>query len=237
MPLTFEQRYNEIVFEVNKRESKWDLNNVEWQDARQLILIHIHKKYHLFDENKIVNGQKVEFSHWIQRVITRVIYGIWRDQLAIYSRPCLGNTKYGMERCAFNAGGDSCSATKSGKQCSECKLYKDWENGKKRQHDIKQPLRLENHAQEVSNIQSDFLDIGAAKKVIDKRMKERLTKGEYKIYRMLMIEGRPEKDVAKTMGKKKRRSAKMYANYQALLKFRHKLVDMAKVIISEENLA
>lgn len=238
MPPTFEERYNEICFQLDKRESKWDLAVVPWPDARQMILIRVYQQYHKFNPAKRDKmGQPVEFSHWVQKTISNAIYNIWRDHLSKYSRPCLGNPKHGMERCAFNAGADLCSATKSGKQCGECKLYRDWENGKKSQHDIKQPLPIENHSQEVSNIQADFTNIEEKKLVIDVKMKERLPKDEWRIYRMLMIENRPEAEVGKAMGFKKKRGARMHAGYQNLLKLRHKFVDLAKLIIEQEGWA
>lgn len=241
MSLTFEERYIEITYELDKRKGKWDLAIVPWLDARQMILLHVYQKYPQFDENKRINGQPVEFSHWLQSVITRKIYGIWRDHLAKYSRPCLGNPKHGMERCAFNGGGDLCTATKSGKQCGECKLYKDWERSKKRQHDIKQTLPIENHTQEVSNIQSDFTDIEGKKRIIDAKMREKLPKSEWKIYRMLMIENRSEVEAARALGFKNKhckngRKPKMFSGYLKILALRHKFVAKAKEIIEQEGL-
>lgn len=242
MKKTFEERYPEILYEINKRENKWDLNCLEFEDARQIILTKIFQKYHLFDEDKVINGKPVEFSHWVQRVITRAIYSLWRDHLAVYSRPCLGNPKYGMERCAFNTGGDLCSKTASGKQCSECPLYKEWEKSKKNQHDIKQPLALDNHTQEVSNIQSDFMDIADKKRVIDEKMKTRLDPEEWKVYELLMIKGGTEKEAAIMLGFKERKVGKtgkktMFPGYASVLKLRHQFVDMAKEIIESEDLA
>ncbi len=239
MSLTFEQRYEEIVREIDKRKNQWTLNSMAFEDARQIILIHVYKKYHLFEESKVIDGRKVEFTHWVNSLITHKIYGIWRDNLAIFSRPCVGNPRDGMERCAFNAGGDLCTATKSGKQCSECKLYKDWETRKKDHHAVKQTLTLENHSQEVSNIQSDFTDIEEKKRVIDEKMKERLDKQEWKAYKMLIVDGKTERQAAQALGFKKKRGKKsrMYPGYLKILALRHKFVELAKEIIENEDLA
>ncbi len=239
MSPTFEERYEQICFELDKRRGMWDLAAVPWPDARQMILLRIYQQYGKFNPTKKdKDGRPVEFSHWVQSVITRAVHNIWRDNLCKWSRPCLGNPKHGMERCAFNGGGDLCTATKSGKQCGECKLYKDWEKGKKRQHDIKQTLPIENHIQEVSNIQSDFTDIEGKKRIIDREMQKRLPPNEWKVYRMLMIDGKTERQAARAMGFKNdpKRKTKMYRGYLAVLALRHKFVDVAKKVIEAEGL-
>lgn len=224
--LTFEERYIEICRWVDKRRRKWDLHNVPWEDARQIILIHIYRKYNLY------HAEDGPFGNWVNRVISNKIKGIWRDKYTNYARPCVMG-------CVFNTGGDTCSQTASGKQCEECPLYKSWVKRRKAAHDVKQTLPLESHIQEVSNQPGDFLDIEAAKTVIDAKMKERLTKTEYRIYRALVIQGKSEREVARLLGpdKKKKRKSRMYGNYQELLRLRHHFVDMAKDIIKSENLA
>lgn len=223
--LTFEDRYKQIFVEIEKRHKKWDLAIVPFEDARQIILVVINKNYHTYNE------KKGEFVKWVNKVITNAIYNIWRDNLTKYSKPCILG-------CVFNTGGETCSKTSSGKQCSECPLYRKWEKRKKSHHAVKQPLPLDNHAQEVGNIQSDFLDIDAAKKIIDAKMKERLIPREYKIYYALMIQNKPEEEVAKLLGPtKKQNKSRMYLNYQQLLALRHKFVTLAKMIIESEDLA
>lgn len=243
--LTFDERYTEICFQVDKRRSKWDLAVVPWDDARQKILIHINDQLHNFDPTK------GEFSHWVQTVISHKILNIWRDELAIYTRPCLPNVKNGNKKCAFNAGDDNCSATPSGKQCAECKIFKTWEADKRREHSIKQALPLENHSQEVfstssgftSDFTSGFMDIEGKKKVIDQHMRKRLSKIEWKVYRLLMIRQGTERQAAKLLGfkdKKKTRTGRKrrtFNGYLSVLALRHKFVREARLIIAELDLA
>lgn len=240
--LTFEQRYDSIVFEIEKRRAKWDLAAVPFDDAKQIILVKVWSKYHLFDEKRMVDGSPTEFSHWVNSVITRTIYNIWRDHLGIHSRPCVGNIENGYKRCPFNGGEDLCSKTPSGKQCAECPWYAAWEKRKKNQNAIKQTLSLEHHSHEANSIQSDFMDISGKKTVIDRKMKERLTKLEWKIYKHLMVKGGTERGAAKMMGFKNKAKTKngkvpkTYAGYSAVLKLKKKFVEMAKKIIEEEGL-
>lgn len=239
---TFEQRYDEIVFEIEKRRAKWDLAAVSFDDAKQIILIKVWSKYHLFDENKIIKGSRTEFSHWVNSVITRTVYNIWRDHLGIHSRPCVGNIENGYKRCPFNGGEDLCTKTDSGKQCSECPWYRAWEKKKKGQNAVRQTLSLEHHVNEANSIQSDFMDIGDKKAIIDRKMKERLKPLEWKIYKYLIIKGGTEKGAAKLMGFKDKAKTKnglkpkTYAGYSAILKMRKMFVKVAHKIIEEEGL-
>ncbi len=222
---TFEERYPEILRQIAKRRRKWTLGSVDFEDVQQILLIHIHRKLALYDPAK-----DPTFVHWVNTVITHRMSGILRDNHLIYSRPCVTG-------CIFNTGGDTCSKTSSGLQCEECPLYKNWKARKLDHFNVKQTLPIETHEVEVNNQQSDFIDIEAKKRIIDAKMKERLDASEYKIYRMLMIQNKSEREVGESMGGKKRKSSKMHANYQTLLKLRHKFVAIAKKIIEEEGLA
>lgn len=226
--LSFEDRYDEIVREINKRESKYDLHSVPFEDARQIILLRIWLKYHLYDESK------GPFPNWVQRLITNAILTIWRDNLTVHSRPCVMG-------CVWNAGGDQCEKTKSGLQCAECPAYKSWENSyKKDRFSIKQPVALDHHSQEVNNQQSDFIDIDAKKQIIDREMKRRLTKEEWRVYKLLIIDDGTEIAAAKLLGFKQEKDADkkpMFNGYWKVLELRHKFVAVAKKIILEEDLA
>lgn len=228
--LTFEQRYPEIVFELEKRRGKWDLGVVDWADAKQMILVRISEQYHRYDPDKGA------FSHWVQRVITHKIFSIWRDNYTKHARPCILG-------CLFNGGGESCTKTSSGRQCAECPLYREWEKRKKTHHVIKQPLPLDNHIQEVSNIQSDFVDYEKAKQIIDREIKKKLNKTEWKVYRLLMTKKGTERQAAKILGFKNRRKTRtgrnlrMFNGYLAVLALRHKFVELAKQIVRDNDLA
>ncbi len=223
---TFVERYTETCFWIDKRKRKWDLNVLDWDDARQIILIKVNRQYSKYDPAK---GQ---YSHWLNRVISNEIKNIWRDHYTSYSRPCILG-------CVFNTGGDSCSKTPSGRQCGECRLYRDWQRRKESHFNVKQTLPLESHSQEVHSAPSDFIDIEEKKKIIDAQMKERLTRVEYRAYRMLMIQHKTEEETARALGYRKKRGtkSKMWPGYQQTLALRHKFVELAKTIIEEENLA
>lgn len=228
--LTFEDRYGDIVKWIEKRRRGIDLAQIEWSDIKQLILIRISQQYHMFDP------ARGEFRKWVNRVITNAIRNIWRDNLAAISRPCIT----GKGGCVDNMGGGLCRRTKSGIQCSECKAYRDWEARKGDHHAITLPLPLDNHSQEVHSKQSDFMDIEGKKRVIDEKMKERLTRAEWRAYKMLMIQHKPEEEVAKALGFKRKKGqakSKMFTGYSVILQMKHRFVEMAKAIILENDLA
>lgn len=227
--LTFEDRYTDIVHWVEKRRRNIDLATLEWLDIRQLILIRVSQQYHTFDP------AKGEFRRWVNRVITNCLRNIWRDHLAAFQRPCVT----GKGGCVDNVGSGLCRRTPSGTQCSECPAYKDWEARKGDHHAISLPLPLDNHSQEVHSKQSDFMDIAGKKAVIDEKMKGKLTRAEWRLYRLLMVRHLSEEEAAKAMGykHKKGRKPRMWAGYQIVLNARKKFVEIAKAIIEENDLA
>ena len=72
---------------------------------------------------------------WINRIITNQIKNLIRNNYGNFTRPCL--------RCAAAESTDLCTIYE--KQCNTCPLYAQWEKTKKRAHDAKLPLALDNH--------------------------------------------------------------------------------------------
>lgn len=227
--LTFTDRYSEILHWVQKRRQRLYLVTLPWEDIQQLILIRVSQQYASFDP---VKGP---FKKWLNKVISNAVRNIWRDNLSSFSRPCIT----GKGGCPFNAGTDQCTKTPSGRQCGECPAYRDWEKRKKDQHAVRVTLPMDNHVGETHNVQSDFMDVAAAKKVLDAKMRERLTRMEWKAYRLLFIKGLSEEETAKAMGftKKRGSKSKMFGGYQAILQWKHHFVAVAREIINEEDLA
>jgi len=224
MLLTFEERLPEIEKIVDSRKSKWYLSTIAWEDVRQILLIRIFNKYHLYD------GEKGEFIRWANRLITNAIRSLLRDNLYKYSRPCIQG-----RGCVYNLGEEFCSYTKSGKQCAECPLFAKWKNKKGNQYNVKQSLPLQNHIQEVNNIQHDFIEIDSAKVIIDEKMKETLKPYEYSIYKLIYIENKSEQEAGKILDYKKCNNSDI-PGYQIIRKVKKRIVERAREIINEEGL-
>lgn len=221
-PIKFEDRIPSIQNEINKRRKKWTLKQLDFEDVSQIIFLRIFQKYNTYEESK------GEFVKWLNRVISNCIKNILRDEYTKYIRPCI----FG---CQFNLGDDACGYTPSGKQCNECPIYARWKERKEDHFNVAQSLPLENHIQEVSNIQHDTLDINKAKSVIDEKMKQYLNIHDYKIYDLLFIQNKTSEEVGEIMNLKRGKNSNI-PGYQVIRKCKKKFVEIAKKIIDEEGL-
>ena len=186
--LSFEDKISEINQEINKRRHKWNLTTLAWMDfsdVSQILRIHIYKKWNLYDPKK-------PLAPWVNRIVSNQIKNLIRNNYGNYSRPCL--------RCAAAEQEDGCTIYAS--QCSKCPLYAKWEKSKKSAHDIKLPVALENHTQEVHNIIEDEIDIEKTAKNIHTKMQQILKPIEWKFYELYYIKHKSEEESAKLMGYK-----------------------------------
>ena len=185
----FEDFIETIDEEIKKRKSKWKLTSITWMDfddISQILRLHIYKKWHMYDSNK-------PLAPWLNRIITNQIKNLIRNNYGNYARPCL--------KCAASEGGDLCVIYE--KQSSDCPLYANWEKNKKAAHDVKVPVSLENHQQDIRNIKENYdLDIDLAFAKLNKILPKYLKPIEWKIYENLYIKNLSEAEVAKLMGYK-----------------------------------
>ena len=158
---------------------------MDFDDVSQILRIHIFKKWHLYDQSQ-------PLAPWLNRIISNQIKNLVRNNYGNYSRPCL--------KCAAAESSDLCKIY--GKQDSTCPLYANWEKTKKVAHDVKIPLPLENHSQEVFNMSEDKVDLQRNIDKIHSKMQEVLKPLEWKIYQCLYIENLTEEQTAKKMGYK-----------------------------------
>lgn len=178
---TFEEAYPEIAAIVAKRRRDWTyLSILPWEDVSQILLIRLYTKWDHYRPDK---APKME--HWVNTVITHALANLRRDNSLRYARPCIGGGKTNGKSCAYNQGGDSCAYTKSGLQCAECPLYAEWVKKRQPVFHIQSSVALENHQQEVSNIQDDFIDSEQIKGALDVAMLSELTRWEGKVYKCL----------------------------------------------------
>jgi len=182
----FEDHIEDVDKEIAKRRKKWNLTALAWmdfEDVSQILRIHIFKKWHLYDPEK-------PLAPWLNRIISNQIKNLIRNNYGNYCRPCL--------KCAAAEGEDLCKIYE--RQDSSCPLYSNWEKTKKSAHDIKVPLPLENHPQEIHNLQQDEIDVLRNAKKIHETMEKKLKPLEWKIYKLLYIEHLSESETAKRMG-------------------------------------
>ena len=171
-----------------KRRHKWNLTTLAWMDfndVAQILRIHIYKKWNLYNPKK-------PLAPWVNRIVSNQIKNLIRNNYGNYSRPCL--------KCSAAEAEENCNIY--GSQCNKCPLFAKWEKGKKSAHDIKLPVALENHSQEISNIIEDNINIEKTAESIHNKMKQILKPIEWKFYNLHYIQYKSEEDTAKLMGYK-----------------------------------
>jgi RNA polymerase sigma factor (sigma-70 family) len=182
----FEDNIEAIDQEIRKRKNKWSLTALAWMDfddVSQILRIHIYKKWDMYDPAQ-------PLAPWINRIISNQIKNLIRNNYGNFTRPCL--------RCAAAEGTNHCQIYED--QNNACPLYAHWEKTKKRAHDAKLPLSLENHSREVHSISTDFFDVAQAAEKLHKKMKSILKANELQVYELLYIENLEEEEVASRMG-------------------------------------
>ena len=217
----FEDRIQDIDREIAKRRSRWQLKAITWmdfEDVSQIIRIHIHKKWKMWNQER-------DLLPWLNRVISHQIRNIVRNVYSNFSRPCL--------RCSANQGDDLCSLYH--KQCNACPLYAKWEKTRKRAHDIKLPLSIENHQQEVSSTHDERLDVEKAAKILHERMKGVLRPVEWRVYEALYIEHKTEEAVADEMGYRTSETGRM-KGYKRIKLIKNTILARAKEILKNDGI-
>jgi hypothetical protein len=217
--ITFDEKAEIISKAINKKRNKWQLTAITWMDfddVSQIIKLHIYKKWNMWDQSK-------PLEPWIGRIISNQIKNIIRNNYTNYIRPCLS--------CPHNGGEDQCIISPSGTQGSFCNLFAKWEKQKKSGYDLKMPLTLENHKQEVEEtIDSTFFSFDRVDQ-LNGEMKKVLTIKQYNAYIMLFFEEKTEEEVAKFMGYKTNEKNRMigYKQIKNLKKlFKEKAVQIIK---------
>ena len=183
---TFEECLDIIDQEIAKRRPKWTLTSITWMDfddVSQMIRIHIHKKWEQYDPTQPIEP-------WINKIISRQIQNIVRNNFSNFARPCL--------KCSASMPDNGCELYE--KQCGDCPLYKVWEQRKKSAYDIKLPVSMEYHAHEVSEKFDSSIDTMNSIVKLNRKLKDILKPGEWTVYESIFIKGETEADVAKKLG-------------------------------------
>lgn len=217
---TFEDKIDEINEALEKKRKKWELDalaSVDYDDVKQIIMAHIHKKWHLWDQSRPIKP-------WLYRLVANQFKNILRNYYGNYARPCL--------KCKYNSGGDLCSQTHSGIQCSECPLYRDWEKSKKHAYDVKLPVTIENHQYEIHAREDEYVDLDYATKKLSLELQKRLSQKQFTAFKMLFMENNSEEEVAKFLGYKTNEK-KRTAGYKQIKNLRKIFQEKASQILRE----
>jgi len=214
----FEEYIDIIDNEIAKRRPKWTLTSITWMDfddVSQMIRIHIHRKWEQYDPAKPIEP-------WINKIITRQISNIVRNNFSNYARPCL--------KCSASLPDNGCELYE--KQCDSCPLFKIWQQRKKPAYDVKLPVSMEHHSHEVGNQFSESMETIDSVLELNKKLKETLKPVEWTVYEGLFIKGMSEIEVAHQLGYKtneKNRSP----GYKQIKNITKSIVAKAKKLIKD----
>lgn len=222
---SFEDKADEIILLLDKKRSIWRLTSVpsiSYEDVKQIILIHIFKKWHMWDQSK-------PLSPWINTIIINQVNNLLRNNYYNFTRPCLG---INGRPCAANEGGDLCSLTPSGKQCAECPLYAKWEKRRKNAYNVKIPSTIHGECGDMDIPQSTSFDYDSKIEEIKEKMKKKLNEKDFLIFERLYIKGQCPEKLAEEMSIKNK-------TYEQKIKYfstvKAKFYKMARNIIEEDS--
>lgn len=228
--IRFEDKYEIILEQIAKRRGQWYLkaiNWISWDDVVQIILSHIHQKWHLWD-------QKRSIEPWLNRIISNQIKNLLRNHYSNFIRPCTS--------CPFNSSGaidnnnesaNTCSWTKTGKQDGCCPLFRKWERTKKSSFHINTASCIDN-SEALHKKHKDF-DIDSSTKKLNMHMKNHLSEKHYKIYEMIHIHNLDIHKAAEKLGYKSNEKGRS-AGYKQIKNFEKMFKALAKKIISENDI-
>jgi DNA-directed RNA polymerase specialized sigma24 family protein len=223
--IKYEDKQEVIDRIIEKHRYIWQLKAIAWmdyEDVAQIIRFHISKKWKMWKQER-------PLEPWIARITVNQIKNLLRNNYSNYVRPCLA--------CKFSLGNEppACSITPSGKQCSECPLYKKWEKTKKSAYDVKLSVSIENHSESVQGMKDLNFDVITSAARLHEEMKHRLAPKQYKVYARLYIDGADEEKVAAEMGYKTNEKGKK-AGYKQIKNFKKLFKQVAMKILQDEDI-
>lgn len=227
--IRFEDKYEIILEQIAKRRGQWYLkaiNWISWDDVVQIILSHIHQKWHLWD-------QKRSIEPWLNKIISNQIKNLLRNHYSNFIRPCTS--------CPFNSSGaidnnndsaNTCSWTKTGKQDSTCPLFKKWERTKKASFHINTAACIET-SEALHKKHKDF-DIDKATAKLNMLMKKHLSEKHFFIYDMIHIQNLDIEKAAEKLGYKSNEKGRS-AGYKQIKNFEKMFKELAKKLIKDND--
>ncbi len=221
---TFEDKIGEIDRLLESQRYRWKLEfgYISFDDIAQIIRTHIYNKFDKWDSTKS------SFGAWCSKVILNQMRNQSRNHYGKLRPPC--DIKIAGKICPFNAGETSCTLTKSGLKCSECKQYARWEKGKKIAYSMKLASPIEEF--DCPKQYPDFDMIMSVDKFHD-RMKETLSPKLSKAYDLLFVQHCSDEKVVKELGFKKTKEKNRIAGYRQLNNIKTEILSIAKKVMQD----
>jgi hypothetical protein len=224
MKIKFEDKIDVIEAELNKKRERWKFNfvhDVDFDDVKQIILIHISKKWDKWDQERPIEP-------WLSKVINHQINNLIRNTFGKLAPPCYG--------CPFNMGGDECLFCSSGIKSQECSQFSKWTKTKKGGYDMRMAVSIDSpdyserndpHAQ-VSQVESIFDEF-------HKKMRGLLSGKYLEAYQILYVDGKSEEYLAKKF-KFTTNESKRKPGYRQIANIKREILQVAKKHLPEFEL-
>lgn len=223
MKYSFEEKLDVIDGLIEKHRYSWTLHAIAWfdyEDVAQDIRLHIFQKWDQWDQAR-------PLEPWLNQVIRNRIINKLRDHYMNCVKPCVG--------CKMREGETGCLYTPSKTQCRECPLYANWEKSKKYAYNVKLPVSIEHHGQELENMPHDSIELHKYYAIINQKVHLYLTRTELEIYRMLYIDNKTEEDVALKLGLKTTEK-KRKAGYRQIVNYKNSIREKIKKMLLKEDI-
>jgi len=208
----FEDKIEQINVAIERKRAKWSLDAVayiDYDDIKQIIMTHIYKKWHLWDQSKPIEP-------WLSRVVSNQFKNLLRNHYGNYANPCPNHSfhHHDSEKCPI---------------CSK------WRRSKKSAYDVKLAVTIENHTNEIQEKKDENLDLDTATKKLSAAMEPQLSKRHFKAFKMMFIENNTDEQIAKYLGFKTNEK-KRSAGYKQIKNLKKIFQQKARQIIIEKDI-
>ena len=209
---SFEDKLKEIEAALERKRPKWHLDAVpyiDYDDIKQVIMTHIYKKWHLWDQSKPIEP-------WLSRVVANQFKNLLRNHYGNYANPCPDQHLSDHDPLT-------------------CPICIKWNQSKKSAYDVKLPVTMENHIHEIYEKTDNTVNLDAATQKLTIKIKAELNKRQFQAFKMLFVQNKTEEEVAIFLGFKtseKKRSA----GYKQIKNLKKIFQEKARKIIEENDI-
>ncbi len=223
MKKTFEELYDDVANEVEKRKRAYFLNmpHLSWEDVKQQILSHINSKWSQWDQSRPIEP-------WIYRIATNQIANIVRNNYTSFARPCT--------LCPFAQkaeDGNLCAITDSGEQSVECPLFAKWFKSKGDAHSVKLPSNIDDIPEDITPPAEQRIDYEKSMSNLREYMRRELKPRFFDLYVNLYETKKTEEQCAAELGYK---GGSQEAGCKQIKNWKRRFKEMAKKAIAEEDI-
>ena len=158
---SFEDKIDQIDAALERKRTKWHLDAVtyiDYDDIKQVIMAHIFKKWHLWDQSKPIEP-------WLSRVVGNQFKNLLRNHYGNFANPCTEKHYNDHDE-------------------STCPVCQKWRQKKKSAYDIKLAVPMENHIDEVADRKDNFVDLDASTQKLKLKMRLQLTTTHFTAFEM-----------------------------------------------------